>query len=714
MTGHVPEEAIARSSHIGRQPPTSVIPLAFTLPLRNQPELQDLLARIYDPSDPLYGRYLTSQEFTDRFGPTQQDYDAVARYATSQGFRVTQTHSNRLVLDVAAPSSRVESAFNLRLDRYDDGKGRQFYAPDRDPEVPLPVATLLAGVVGLDTAAVWKTHALFSPAIDSPMSTPLQIGTGPGGGLTPSDLVTAYNLGGVAATGTGQTLALFELDGYRASDVAAYRSYYGLSNVPLSNVLIDGFSGSPGSGASEVTLDIELMMALAPGATTIMVYEGPNSNTGVIDTYNRIATDNHAKQISTSWGLSEGQNSGAVLTTENAIFQQMASQGQSIFAASGDSGAYDNGSTLSVDDPASQPFMTGTGGTQLFVGSGLSYLKESSWNVNGTAGGGAGGGGGSSVWSIPSWQTGTASAASPAMRNVPDVSLNADQNTGYSIYYNGGWWIFGGTSCAAPLWAAFTARVNQSRLSAAAAPLGFANPVIYQLAKSSGYAAAFHDVADGSTNLYYPAVTGYDNSTGWGSFNGAGLFAALTTVAPPTSAPAAPTGVTASPGNTSITVSWSATAGAASYNLYRGTSSGGETLLAPALSSTVFTDNGLANGVTYYYQVSASNVIGTSVLSAEVSATPAAPALAITGGPSLVLGSGTAQLTWTTNIPATSLVAYGTSSGNLNRSVSSQTMVTSHVITLTGLARRTTYYIRLTSASGTATVSSSVYSFRTH
>ena len=150
-----------------------------------------------------------------------------------------------------------------------------------------------------------------------------------------------------------------------------------------------------------MTLDIELQIALAPGASKIIVYEGPNSNTGVVDTYNRIATDNLAKQISTSWGLSEGQSSAAVISSENAAFQQMAAQGQSIYAASGDSGAYDNGSTLSVDDPASQPYMVGVGGTQLFVNSGETYNHETTWNVNGTVSGGAGGGGVSSSGAFP-------------------------------------------------------------------------------------------------------------------------------------------------------------------------------------------------------------------------------------------------------------------------------------------------------------------------
>ena len=113
------------------------------------------------------------------------------------------------------------------------------------------------------------------------------------------------------------------------------------------------------------------------------------------------------------------------------------------------------------------------------------------------------------------------------MRNVPDVSLDADPYTGYAIYFNGAWTIYGGTSCAAPVWAGFTALVNQQRHVANQAPLGQANPAIYSIAKSSAYAADFYDIADGSTNLFYPAVKGYDDATGWGSFNGANLLTSL-------------------------------------------------------------------------------------------------------------------------------------------------------------------------------------------
>ena len=222
----------------------------------------------------------------------------------------------------------------------------------------------------------------------------------------------------------------------------------------------------------------------------------------------------------------------------------MAAQGQSLFSATGDNGAYDDGRTLSVDDPGSQPYVTGVGGTTLVTnGTGGAYAAETAWGVfydlsnpSSTQGGsfGVGGGGGfSTIWPAPSYQS--ILNPTPAMRSVPDVALDADPQTGYAIYYNGGFAGYGGTSAAAPLWAGFTALVNQQRTAAGKAPIGFLNPAIYQIGASAAYTADFHDITSGS-NLYYPAVPGYDNASGWGSFIGDALLSTLVN-----GLPAAPT-----------------------------------------------------------------------------------------------------------------------------------------------------------------------------
>jgi kumamolisin len=228
LPGHIPGKAIANAKWIERLDSKTVIPITFSLPLRNQQELDDMLHRIYDPSDPLYAHFLTPQEFTDRFGPTQGDYDSVAAYATSLGLKITGTHPNRTLLNVSGTAAVIESAFGLHLHNYQAPDNRKFYAPDNGPQVSNSIASLIVGVIGLDNAAVWHTHSRFVSAEGFSQISPYQIGTGPGGGLTPSDIQKAYNLTGVSANGSGQMLGLFELDGYNASDVNQYVSYYKL------------------------------------------------------------------------------------------------------------------------------------------------------------------------------------------------------------------------------------------------------------------------------------------------------------------------------------------------------------------------------------------------------------------------------------------------------------------------------------------------------
>lgn len=519
LTGHVPRAAIAHARLLGRVAPQEGISLALSLPVRDQVGLDSLLRRLYTPGDPMQGRFLTPDEFAQRFGPTAEDYAAVAAFARRSGLAVTGTHPNRLLLDVAGPAGAVERALGVHLRQYRSARGRVFRAPDSEPSVPAALAGRLASVVGLDTLAVRRPH--LHPALGG------AAGSGRGGGLTPADVRNAYGLSD-GATGAGQTIALFELDGYDPADIAVYRNAYGLPPVPLFNILLGGVSGTAGADAAEVTLDIELAQALAPNLSGILVYETPNADPNILDAYSRIANDNLAKQVSTSWGYPENLSSPAFLRGENAAFQQMAAQGQSIFSATGDNGAYDDGISLSVDDPGAQPYVTGVGGTSLVSGAGAAYLSETAWSdptdTTLSALGSGGGGGFSTVWPIPDYQAGLRTM--PTGRSVPDVALNGDPQTGYSIYYKGGWHVYGGTSTGGPLWAGFTALVNGRRAAAGRGPVGFLNPPLYQIGGSAAYTRDFHDIKTGDI-LYYPARTGYDNATGLGTFIGDALLNTL-------------------------------------------------------------------------------------------------------------------------------------------------------------------------------------------
>jgi kumamolisin len=362
-------------------------------------------------------------------------------------------------------------------------------------------------------------------------------------GYGPAELSQAYDTVPVASAslqGEGQTVALFELDGYHAPDIEQYFQHYTLGTPALSTVLVDGASGTAGQGAIEVELDIEVVGAIAP-RTAQLVYEGPNSTQGINDTYNRMVTDNQARVISTSWGLCESSTGQAEILTLDTIFKQAAAQGISIYAASGDDGAYDCGDTnLAVDSPADDPYVTGVGGTNLQLGANSSYGSEAVWadaSASGRGPAGAGSGGGvSTIFTQPAWQTGSGvissmSSGQPCSapsgqycRQVPDISADADPASGYAVYCTvtaagcpaTGWSTVGGTSAAAPFWAGSTALINQDLQGQNLPALGSANPALYNLFNSQQISPAFHDITSGK-NLYYPATAGYDMASGLGS-----------------------------------------------------------------------------------------------------------------------------------------------------------------------------------------------------
>ena len=201
---------------------SETIRIAFTLPIRNQAILTEALRHLYTPGDPAFGAYLSPEEFAASFSPTQADYDALIKFVKSQGLTVVGTHSNRLLLDVSGSASAMERTFTTKLRQFQTPSGRIFRAPESDPFLPASIASKVTGVTGLDNAGVWKTHLVERSSLQ-PLFGP-RGGTGPGGGLAPSDIKTAYNLAGTALNGTGQTLGLFQLDGYTASDIAQYEA----------------------------------------------------------------------------------------------------------------------------------------------------------------------------------------------------------------------------------------------------------------------------------------------------------------------------------------------------------------------------------------------------------------------------------------------------------------------------------------------------------
>lgn len=526
LHGHVPR-AIARLrlQPIDQLSVTNRLDLAIGLPLRNRLSLDNLLKQLYDPASPTYHHYLKPAQFTEMFGPSQQDYQSVIDFATSHGFRITASHSNRVLLDVNASVADIQKAFHVTMRVYrHPTEARTFYAPDAEPSVDVGIPIL--DISGLDNYVVPHPMSLKPLPPKQPANAAPAAGSGPSGTYMGSDFRAAY-VPGVALTGTGQTVGLLEFDGYYASDITSYETQAGLPSITLTNVLLDGTRGHPGSNDGEVSLDIEMAISMAPGLSQVIVYEA--GSRGVPnDILSRMATDDLAQQLSSSWTWSGGVNA-----TTDQLFQEMAAQGQSFFQSSGDSGAYD-GSISSANYPADDPYITVVGGTTLTTTkAGGSWSSETVWNWMPSQPD-ASSGGISTSYTIPSWQQGTSMSlnnGSTTMRNIPDVALTADNV--YVIYNNGETGDFGGTSCAAPLWAAFTALVNQQALASGHATVGFLNPAIYSIGNSSSYASNFHDVTTGNnTNSTSPtnffAAPGYDLCTGWGTPKGQSLIDALT------------------------------------------------------------------------------------------------------------------------------------------------------------------------------------------
>jgi len=548
LHGHVPEIA-KRLVAAGRLPATNELRLAIGVPLRDPAGLDNFLVQLYDPASPNFQQYLTPEEFTARFGPTEAGYAAVKEFARTNGLQIIATHGNRLLLDVRGSVANVESAFHFHLRTYHHPtEARDFFAPDAEPAVDdsLP----LADVSGLSD---FKRPHPKSHRMDLSASATPQNGSGSGGAYLGNDFRNAY-VPGTALTGAGQMVGLLEFDGFYSSDIAAYAAAAGggRTNIVIQTVLLDGYNGVPTTGSKsgngEVSLDIEMAMAMAPGLAKIVVFEA-GSNGLPNDVLNAMVASNVVKNLSCSWGWGGGPTN----TTE-VIFQNMAAQGQSFFNASGDSDAFTTGasSVNGVDNPSldnapsSSPYITQVGGTILNMnGSGAAFASETNWNDNvvNTHGGYWGSSGGiSSYYAIPSWQTNismTANKGSTTQRNIPDVALTAANC--YGKYGNGSSSPFSGTSAAAPLWAGFTALVNQQAALAGKPPVGFLNPAIYAIGKSASYTNCFHDITvgnnfwPGSTNNF-SAVTGYDLCTGWGTPVGTSLINAL--AGPPVISPA--------------------------------------------------------------------------------------------------------------------------------------------------------------------------------
>jgi N-acetylneuraminic acid mutarotase len=532
--------------------------LSLALPWRNHDTLTAFLGAVTDPKNPNYRHFLSNEDFIARYAPTAEDYAQVEAFAKRNGLTVVGRHGNRAVLDVSGSVDTVAKTFGVRINNYRREDQSEYFAPENEPAVEAGIP--IGHIGGLDNFHLPKTKKIISRPPKKPRlaehsasganNGALEQGTGVDGGYQGGDLAQIYGQGVPAAlNGNGQRIGLLEMDGYYPADITEYKE---TSVPPFSapapiNVLVDGFAGSPVdvNGNGEVSLDIEVATAVAPGAQ-IVVYEGNYwelpYDEAADDVLEEMATPPLCMQLSSSW-----YDFGDDTTAQ--ILEQMAAQGQAFMLASGDYCAYGADDTYQMPEaPAGvSPFITVVGGTEVFctttASGALQYQSECVWDGeqddgDGEEGFGSGGGICINQLPLPAYQAAvpmTQNGGSTQWRNVPDVAALAEN---LSIYCNDGEsGLIGGTSAAAPIWAAFLALANQQATAGGGGPIGFLNPLLYSIGQGSQYASCFNDITVGnnenpvSGGTYFNAVQGYDLATGWGSPKGEPLIQELASMA---------------------------------------------------------------------------------------------------------------------------------------------------------------------------------------
>jgi kumamolisin len=667
MTRHVRDVVLnGQAQPLGRLPATRIMQLDLVLPLRDQPGLDAFLGELYNPASPSYRHFLTPQEFTARFGPTQEKYDAVVAFAEAHGLAVVGGTRDGMEVQVKGPVSAIETAFHINLRTYQHPtENRVFYAPDREPTVDLTFQ--LWHISGLDNYSIPQTrlvkrsdyaaaHGISPEAAVSHAST----GSGPSASFLGSDMRAAY-YGGTALTGAGQNLGLFEYEGTDLADLTTYYKNVGqTNNVPVTLLSVDGTSTScvytrAGGDCddTEQTLDMTQALGMAPGLASLVVYIG-STDTAIISamtTHSPLPTT-----IGCSWGWTPADAS-----TLDPYFQKMSAQGQNFFAASGDDSTW-TASGNSAAWPADDANIVSVGGTDLITASAAGPWKsETAWADSG-------GGISPDKIAIPAWQQlsgviNSSNKGSTTLRNGPDVSANAnftfytcaDQTTCEANEY-------GGTSFAAPMWAGYIALVNQQLAANGDAPIGFINPTIYAQNITSAYAADFHDITSGTSGSY-SAVTGYDLVTGWGSPN-TGLINALapTATSPTFTLSASPASVSVVQGNS-------------------GTSTITSTVVDGFSSAVALTASGQPTGATVSFSPASITGSGTSTMTMAVASTVAAGTytITVTGTGGGITQTATVSLIVTAPVTGAFTIAVSPTSGYLDQGESGYAVVTTTV-----------------------------------
>lgn len=488
-------------TRVGDQPADETIEVSVILKPRAQPPKREIP--------------ISREEFAAKYGADPAAVEQVRQFAKEHHLTVTEVSPERRTIKLSGTASNMLRAFNTNLARYEYG-GRSYRARTGAISLPSELASQVQAVLGLDDRLQAKAHFRVREA------------TAAGISYTPPQVAQLYQFP-LDVDGTGQTAGILELGGgYKPADLKKYFASLGIKEPSVTAVLVDKAKNAPtnaNSADGEVLLDIEVIGSIAPGVK-IVVYFAPNTDQGFQDALTTAIHDSTHKPsvISISWGGAESTWTAQAMTAFDSAAQDAAALGVTICAASGDGGSSDGVSDGAnhVDFPASSPNVLACGGTSLQSAKGA-ISSETVWNDG--AQGGATGGGFSNQFPLPAWQA-SAKIKPPSGggRGVPDVSGDADPETGYQVLVDGKSLVIGGTSAVAPLWSALITLLNQKL----GRPLGLLQPSIYSLPKT---ADAFHDITSGS-NGSFSAGPGWDAASGLGSPSGESLLQALTSKAP--------------------------------------------------------------------------------------------------------------------------------------------------------------------------------------
>ncbi len=547
--------APAGSKIVGEMDPNDR--LTITLHVRRPAASENLRAQMLNMSKqlPAKRKYLTREQFATMHGADPADIAQITAFAHEYGLTVVESSPAKRSVKLSGTVQALTAAFQVELHKFRKANLR-YRGRVGSISVPEELGGIVSGVHGFDNQPVARPHYRFRDALSDTRARKNQIKKKvPGTNFTPLQVADLYKFP-TGLDGSGQCIGVIALNdintttnqvtgaGYSASDL---ESFFSNLNLPVPQVVaisIDGGANTPGpdpNSDGEVTLDIEVAGAIAPGAK-IAVYFTPNTSQGFIDGVTHAVHDaeNAPSVISISWGESEDSQPQQFVDGLAEALQDAATLGITVCTSAGDNGSADTPTNdpsapwdgkPHVDFPSSSPYVLACGGTTL-TGTETTVANEAVWN-HGTRGG-AGGGGASNLFARPDYQAAVSIPASPTGKNgrgVPDVSGVADPETGYRIFVAGTQRVGGGTSAVAPLWAGLIARINQRLVSIGSKPVGYINPLIY--GSTIANSGAFHDIVSGTNDItgtlngLYTAGPGWDAASGLGTPNGAKLLSAL-------------------------------------------------------------------------------------------------------------------------------------------------------------------------------------------